>query len=148
VLHKLYLHRCSAVRQVPGSQAKNYCRSSALLFKSPYCSISSRSSIIPIDFYPAPSSCPQFSLHDFFHQPVPLIICSIPFFFLRTIVSTMDSFSSMLLRTFSCVIFSVQLMRSILLHIHISKAYIFLISFFLSNQVLVQYQKMKSTIWV
>ena len=131
----LVLLQCSATRQVPGSQTLHPCRSSALLFKSPYNSFSINSSIIPIRFLPRPLLPSIFTSITSFICPSPLIIFPIQFFFLQTIVSTIDLFSPTLLRTSSFVIFSVQLMRSILLHIHISNASILLISSFLSDHV-------------
>ena len=116
------------------------CRFSALLFKTPYGTFSSRSSIMPIRFLPGPllpSILPSITS---FINPSPLIICPIQFFFRRTIVSSMVLLSPTLLRTSSFVFFSVQLMRSILLHIHISSASILLISSFLSDHVSAQYK--------
>jgi len=87
------LLRCSAIRQVPGSQALHPCRSSALLFISPYRSFSIKSSIIPIRFLPGPLFPSIFPSITSFISPSPLIICPIQFFLLRIIVSTMDLFS-------------------------------------------------------
>src|SRR6218665_187862 len=61
----------------------------------------------------------------------PLVMCPIQFFCLVLIISIKDLFSSTIFRTSSFVLCSVQLILSILLHTHISKASIRLTSFFL-----------------
>ena len=114
------LLQCSAIRQVPGSQTLHSCRSSALLFKSPYRSFSSKSSIIPIRFLPGPLLPSIFPSITSFISPSPLIICPIQFFFLRTIVSTIDLFSPTLLK-----IPSHSLSFPSSLHVHVCKRYPF-----------------------
>ena len=90
--------------------------------QTPYRSFLSKSSIYTLSALSSLSF--NFSFITSFISLSPLIICDIQFFFLQVIVSTMILFSPTLLRTSSFVILSVQLMRSILLYIHIFFLYL------------------------
>src|SRR6218665_1700838 len=89
---------------------------------------------------PSSSSLPIYhSFHYLLCKELPLRMCPIQFFCLVLIISIKDLFSSTFLNTSSFVLCFVQLILSILLHIHISKASIRLTSSFLIVHVSAPY---------
>jgi len=85
-----------------------------------------------------PSSSPPFFHPISLSVESPLRMCPIQFFCLVLIISIKDLFKSTFFNTSSFVLCYVQLILSILLHIHISKASIRLTSYFLTVHVSVK----------
>src|SRR6266496_6218377 len=115
-------HRCSALKQVPGTHSLHSFLHSALLFiftNEP----SIRSSIIPLLGLPRglfPNILPS---NTSLSSPSPLSTCPIQFFFLSYIVLMRHLFSLTIVNTSSLLFLSIQLILSNLLHNHISRAF-------------------------
>src|SRR6266496_6407764 len=118
----IYHHRCSALRQVPGTHSIHSFLPLALLFiftNEP----SIRSSIIPLLGLPRglfPKILPS---NTSLSSPSPLRTCPIQFFFLWCIVLMRHLFSFTIVNSSSLLFLSIQLILSNLLHNHISRAF-------------------------
>src|SRR6266581_853015 len=116
----IHHHRCSALRQVPGTQSLHSFLPSALLFiftNEP----SIRSSIIPLLGLPRgllPNILPSSTS---LSSSSPLSTCPSQFFFLWYIVLMRNPFSFTIVNITSLLFLSIQLTLSNLLHNHISR---------------------------
>ena len=136
--HHHHHHQFSALRQVLGTQTFQASLSSALLFMFTY-DVSFKSSSIPVLGLPLPllpSILPSITC---FSNPCPLATWPIQFFFLFNILCRILLCSPMPVSTCSFVFLSFQLTLSILLHAHISKAFILSTSSFLIVHVSLAY---------